>query len=128
VILMDFDPQVVGFASQPFWLFWRDEASGRGRSHAPDFFARAADGTGLVVDCRPADRIDARSAVAFAAIRRACEQLGWAYRLAREIDAVRVANLRWLADSPGAMHGRCWPRGERIPPTRAPSRRRSRTC
>jgi hypothetical protein len=64
---------------------------------APDFFARAADGTGLVVDCRPADRIDVRPAVAFAAMRRACERLGWVYRLVGEIDAVRVANLRWLA-------------------------------
>jgi hypothetical protein len=43
---MDFDPQIVGFASQPFWLFWRDEASGRGRSHAPDFFARQRSGRG----------------------------------------------------------------------------------
>lgn len=95
-ILLDFDPQVVGFASQPFWLFWRDEASGRGRSHAPDYFARADDGTGLVLDCRPKDRVDARSAASFAAMRLACSQLGWAYRLAGEIPAVRAANLRWL--------------------------------
>ncbi len=37
---------VVGIASQPFWLFWDDEASGRRRSHAPDYFARMADGAG----------------------------------------------------------------------------------
>src|SRR6266568_1126687 len=25
LMLLDFDPAVVGFASQPFWLTWRDE-------------------------------------------------------------------------------------------------------
>ncbi|CAO5151927.1 hypothetical protein FAIPA1_140127 [Frankia sp. AiPs1] len=39
-MLLDFDPQVVGFASQPFWLRGRDGSPGRRRSHAPDFFAR----------------------------------------------------------------------------------------
>ena len=29
--------------------------------------------------------------------RDACESVGWGYRLAGEIDRVRVANLRWLA-------------------------------
>ncbi|GGV08337.1 hypothetical protein GCM10010182_29570 [Actinomadura cremea] len=43
-MLLDFDPQVVGFASQPFWLRWWDEAARRERSHAPDSFARPADG------------------------------------------------------------------------------------
>jgi hypothetical protein len=80
-MLLDFDPQVTGFASQPFWLFWRDEATGRGRSHAPDYFARAADGAGLVVDCRPADRRDERSTLAFTATGQACDAVGWAYRL-----------------------------------------------
>ena len=51
---MDFDPTVVAFAGQPFWLFWPE--GGRVRSHAPDFFARKADGTGVVVDCRPASQ------------------------------------------------------------------------
>ena len=55
VMVMDFDPGIVGIASQPFWLHWRDE-NGRPRRHAPDFFARRADGSGLVVDVRPDDR------------------------------------------------------------------------
>jgi len=104
-MVLDFDPQVVGFASQPFWLVWRDGASGRGRSHAPDFFARAADGSGLVLDCRPVDRVEARSAESFEAMRRACEQVGWSYRLAGELDATRVANLRWLAGYRHPRHG-----------------------
>ena len=55
VMALDFDPTVVGIASQPFWLSWRDEA-GKLISHAPDFFARRADGTSVVVDCRPVER------------------------------------------------------------------------
>lgn len=95
-ILLDFEPQVVGYASQPFWLYWRETSTGRRLSHAPDFFARLADGTGVVVDCRPVELMD-RSAASFAAMRRACDLVGWVYRLVGEIDAVRVANLRWLA-------------------------------
>src|SRR6266702_3808168 len=57
VMLMDFDLAVTGMASQPFWLSWQD-GDGRSRRHAPDFFARKADGTGVVVDVRPDDRID----------------------------------------------------------------------
>lgn len=96
-MLLDFDPQVTGFASQPFWLSWRDETTRRGRSHAPDYFARAVDGTGLVIDCRPVDRVDERSAVAFSVTRQVCESVGWAYRLVGALDPVRAANLRWLA-------------------------------
>lgn len=44
---LDFDPAVVGIASQPFWLFRDDAAAGRRRSHAPDYFARLVDGRGL---------------------------------------------------------------------------------
>jgi hypothetical protein len=96
-ILLDFDPQVTGFASQPFWLTWRDAREGRERSHAPDFFARLADGTGLVVDCRPVGRRDERSLESFTAMRHACDVAGWVYRLVGELDPVRAANLRWLA-------------------------------
>ena len=44
VMVLDFDPAVVGIASQPFWLFWADDRGGQGPSHAPDYFARRADG------------------------------------------------------------------------------------
>ena len=47
-----------GGRSQPFWLRWQDE-DGRARRHAPDYFARRADGSGVVVDVRPDDRIPA---------------------------------------------------------------------
>jgi hypothetical protein len=94
---LDFDPQVVGLASQPFWLSWADQGSSRRREHAPDYFARGSDGSGLVVDCRPESGRDERSVVSFAVTRQACEAVGWAYRLVGQIDAVRVANLRWLA-------------------------------
>ncbi|MGP4105146.1 TnsA-like heteromeric transposase endonuclease subunit [Nonomuraea sp. KM90] len=104
-MLLDFDPQVVGFASQPFWLWWRDETSRRERSHAPDFFARTADGTALVIDCRPVERRDVRSAESFSVMGRACELAGWAYRLVGELEPTRAANLRWLAGYRHRRHG-----------------------
>jgi phosphohistidine swiveling domain-containing protein len=55
LMALDFDPGMTGIASQPFWLQW----TGRGGvrvSHAPDYFARRADGSAVVVDCRPAER------------------------------------------------------------------------
>src|SRR6201996_8733646 len=55
LMLLDFDPDVTGVASQPLCLRWRD-GSGRSRRHVPDFFARLRDGRGLVVDVRPDDR------------------------------------------------------------------------
>ncbi|MFE4009296.1 TnsA-like heteromeric transposase endonuclease subunit [Streptomyces sp. NPDC059112] len=49
LMLLDFDPSVVGISSQPFWLFWTSD-KGKGVSHAPDYFARRDDGSALVVD------------------------------------------------------------------------------
>ena len=42
VMLLDFDPQMVGIATQPFWLHWSD-SEGKPVSHAPDVFARRRD-------------------------------------------------------------------------------------
>nr|WP_223243298.1 TnsA-like heteromeric transposase endonuclease subunit [Streptomyces sp. CBMA123] len=94
-MLLDFDQQVTGFASQPLWLFWQE--SGKRRSHAPDWFARRADGSGLVVDCRPLDRIKPRDGEAFAATERACREIGWSYQVAGVVEPVVLANIRWLA-------------------------------
>jgi hypothetical protein len=96
VMLLDFDPAVVGIASQPFWLSWTTE-QGTVRSHAPDYFARRADGSGLVVDCRPIQRLKPADVAAFEATRRACELLEWEYRLVGAADAILVGNVRWLA-------------------------------
>ncbi|MFE6662873.1 hypothetical protein ACFVFH_04810 [Streptomyces sp. NPDC057697] len=79
-MLLDFDPTVVGISSRPFWLFW-SAANGRTVSHAPDCFARREDGTGVVLDCRPADRRGPRDVVKFDATAAACAEVGWEFRL-----------------------------------------------
>lgn len=102
VMLMDFDPAVVAVASQPFWLSWHDGR--RRRRHAPDFFARRSDGTGVVVDVRPDDRIPQRDAQAFAVTAQACTQAGWQFRRVGVPGAVLAANVRWLSRY---RHPRC---------------------
>jgi hypothetical protein len=104
LIAMDFDQAVVGIASQPFWLFWTAE-DGKDRSHAPDYFARRADGSAVVVDCRPVERRKPRDVAAFEATRRACGLLGWEYQLVGAPDTVMTANLRWLAGYRHPRHG-----------------------
>jgi hypothetical protein len=39
-MMLDFDPAVVGFSSQPFWLVWAQD--GERRRHVPDYFAHLA--------------------------------------------------------------------------------------
>ena len=102
-MLLDFDPGVRAVSSQPFWLRWRDH-EGRSRRHAPDFFARTADGTGMVVDVRPDHRILDRDAETFAVTAAACEAAGWEYRRAGDLDPVLVANVPWLSRY---RHRRC---------------------
>jgi hypothetical protein len=103
VMAMDFDPDITGIASQPFWLHWHEE-DGQARRHAPDFFARKADGGGLVVDVRPDDRIPAKDAGVFRMTAAACAQAGWEFRRAGVIDPVVRANIRWLSRY---RHPRC---------------------
>lgn len=102
---LDFDRAVTGIASQPFWLYWAQ--GGTARKHAPDFFARLADGSALVVDSRPLDLIKERDAEGFAATGEACRLLGWRYAVWGDADPVGSANLRWLA---GYRHPRCYDR------------------
>lgn len=94
-LMLDLDQRVVAFASQPFWLHWIRE--GRRRSHAPDWFARLEDGTGLVLDCRPADKVRPKDAAAFEATARACAETGWQYELVCGHDPVVLVNARWLS-------------------------------
>ncbi len=97
LMALDADPGVVAVAAQPMWLHWTDTGSGRVLRHAPDYFARRVDGTGVVIDVRPDQRIGERDAAVFAATARFCAQVGWEYQRVGELDPVRAANLRWLA-------------------------------
>jgi hypothetical protein len=103
LVALDFDGAVTAIVSQPFWLSWRTPA-GKVRRHPPDFFARLADGGGLVIDSRPAGVADDGDREAFAVTRRACELLGWGYMVCGEMDPVVAANHRWIA---GYRHPRC---------------------
>lgn len=105
LMLLDFDPDVVGIASQPFWLYWTT-TEGNARSHAPDYFARRADGSAVVIDCRPDDRIKPRDEVAFAVTGGICELLGWGYRRVGAPDAVTTGNVRWLSGYRHPRHDR----------------------
>ena len=93
LVALDFAPEVTAIVSQPFWLCWRTPA-GKPARHAPDFFARLADGGALVIDSRPRDVAGDDDRQAFAATRRACEMLGWTYAVCGEIDPVVAANQR----------------------------------
>lgn len=96
LVLLDFDAEVTGITSQPFWLWWTTSA-GRARSHAPDYFARCAGGGARLLDCRLAERIKPRDAEAFAATRVACELVGWRYELVGSPDPILMMNVRWLS-------------------------------
>lgn len=102
LMLLDFDPAVAAVSSQPFWLHWHDGR--RRRRHAPDFFARLADGRGVVIDVRADDRIEPADAEAFAFTARACRSAGWEFRRVGAVDPVLAANVRWLSRY---RHPRC---------------------
>jgi hypothetical protein len=96
LMLLDFDSLVVAVASQPVRLSWTIEP-GTVRSPVPDYFARRAEGGGVVADCRPADRIKPRDAVTFAVTRRVCVRVGWRYELAGASGVTVTRNVRGLS-------------------------------
>lgn len=96
LMALDADSEVVGVAAQPMWLRWTT-GSGRQVRHAPDYFARRADGTGVVIDVRADERIGEQDAVVFAATARLCALVGWDYQRLGELGSVHAANLRWLS-------------------------------
>jgi hypothetical protein len=101
-MLLDFDPEIVAFSSQPFWLIWPGQQSER--RHAPDFFARRADGTGVVIDVRPGDLVDPKAAEVLDVTASACREAGWEVCHTDGPAAIQAANVRWLA---GYRHPRC---------------------
>ncbi|MGE2818043.1 TnsA-like heteromeric transposase endonuclease subunit [Mycobacterium heidelbergense] len=96
LMLLDFDSAVVGIAAQPFWLSWPD-ARGSTVRHTPDYFGRRADGSAVVVDCRPVEWRRVGDLAKFEATAHLCARLGWEYRVVGGIEPVLAANVRWLA-------------------------------
>jgi hypothetical protein len=92
LIELDRAPTLSGVASQPMWLSWPR----LGARHAPDFFVRLADGTGLVIDVRPHERIDGRAREQFDRTARMCTALGLRYSVYSPASPVHDANLRFL--------------------------------
>ncbi|MGW1811309.1 TnsA-like heteromeric transposase endonuclease subunit [Streptomyces sp. NPDC002078] len=80
---LDFNTAVLALASQPFRLVWPD--GGRDREHTPDYFARLADGTAVVVAVRPENRVDEEAAEVFAFTARICEAVGRQFRLVGDL-------------------------------------------
>jgi len=109
LLAFDFDRDVVGLAVQPFALLWPRRHSSTGpRHHVPDLFVRRADGRGVVVDVRPAGRIDERSRVQFARTQQVAALVGWDFQLFTGLPSPRAANLMFLA---GYRYDRCVPAG-----------------
>jgi hypothetical protein len=94
--LLDFDPAVVAFTSQPLEF---DGVDGQGSwCHVPDVFARRNDGGGWLLDVKnpqqlgwPKVRLQAERTA------RVCQRLGWDYEMVGEPDAQRWANVSWLS-------------------------------
>lgn len=94
--LADFDPAVVGIATQPFQLSGRDGKVLR--KHVPDILLRMSDGSFTLVDVKRAEAL-ARQEVReqFAWTKRLCQAKGWLYEVWSGADAVFMANVRFLA-------------------------------
>jgi hypothetical protein len=58
----------------------------------------------VVIDVRADDRIEPADAEAFEATARACAEVGWVFHRVGAVDAVLVANVRWLSRY---RHPRC---------------------
>lgn len=102
-MLLDFDPNVAGFSSQPFRITL--PSSLPQSSHVPDYFIRLADGSAAVIDVRPDSRVAPADQEIFQATAELCTSVGWAYRRLGGLPPVLLANLRWLS---GYRHPRCF--------------------
>ncbi|MEP9415876.1 TnsA-like heteromeric transposase endonuclease subunit [Gordonia sp. VNQ95] len=86
--LLDFTHQIEKVSSNPFWLLW--PKGSKPARHAPDFFARLADGSVLVVDVHPRKYLTERIQTQHSRTRAVCNSVGWTYHEFTEIhDAVQ---------------------------------------
>jgi hypothetical protein len=92
LLLADADPDVVGIAAQPF-LVWDGN-----RRHVPDFLLARTDGSVLVVNVKPADRLESpRVADALSWAGEVFVGRGWEHEVWSDADPTTLANVRFLA-------------------------------
>ncbi|WP_289020230.1 TnsA-like heteromeric transposase endonuclease subunit [uncultured Ornithinimicrobium sp.] len=94
--LADFDPTVVGIATQPFQI--TGSGTGPQPSHVPDVLLVHVDRTVTLVDVKPAEFLD-KSAVRaqFDWTRGLCRDKGWGYEVFSGGDPVVLRNIKTLA-------------------------------
>ncbi len=93
--LLDFDSQVAALAAQPFILEGVD-AQGKW-THVPDLFVRRSDGSVLLLDVKNPQQL-AKPRVVQQAQRteKACQDLGWDYRMVGDPGPQLWATVEWL--------------------------------
>lgn len=95
LIELDRLPSVVEVASQPMGISW--SSAGVTSEHAPDYFVRLTDGSAVLIDVRPTERIDERARAQFDLTALLCRRLDWSYVVFEGTSKTRAANLRFLA-------------------------------
>lgn len=101
--VLDFDPQVVGMATQPLQFNGADPNGTW--THTPDIFARLVDGSARLVDVKNPRHLSRRDVQRHAhRTRAACQELGWDYQLVGEVDRQRWRNISWLAAYRRPLH------------------------
>lgn len=104
LMALDFAGDAVQVSSNPFWLLWPKGSVPK--RHAPDFFIRRRDGSVLVVDVKPEERISDQDRIQHSRTREVCDELGWSYEEFTKIDVTVHRNLRLLR---GYHHSRFAP-------------------
>jgi len=101
--LLDFDPEVTAFVTQPLEF---DAIDARGAwQHTPDVFVRHRDGSVLLLDVKnPELRDDPRVLLQEERTRRICERLGWDYTMVSEPSGQRWVNVDLLSSARRPLH------------------------
>jgi len=99
LLLADADREIVGIAAQPFLV------SDERRRHVPDFLFARGDGSVLIVNVKPADRLeDPRVAGALAWAEEVFASRGWQHEIWSAEDPHVLSNTRFLAGYRRAAH------------------------
>lgn len=100
LLMLDFDPEVVEVAAQPFALRFPQGYCGEraSRLHVPDYFASRLAGPRCLIDVKlPEQAVKPKNKSLFDATRKACATVGWDYRVVSGYDPVVLANVEWLS-------------------------------